>query len=100
MSINPLPCKIEERTEKMMSETMNKKAKEESPSQSVYDRSKLQKFTISEPWFVEEELTMEEPKIKLKKVSTADTNLKKLASPSILAYDQSKLKKATQTVTR
>jgi hypothetical protein len=41
MSTNPLPCKIEERIEKMMSETTNEKAKEESPSQTVYDRSKL-----------------------------------------------------------
>ncbi len=93
------PAEIEERIEKMMSETTNEKAKEESPSQSVYDRSKLRKFTIAKPRFVEEELTMEEPKIKLKKVSTADTSPKKLGSPSRLAYDRSKLKKAAQTVT-
>ncbi len=42
---------------------------------------------------------MEEPKIKLKKVSTADTSPRKLGYPSRLAYDCSKLKKATQTLT-
>jgi hypothetical protein len=46
MSINLLPCEIEEHIEKMMSETTNEKAKEESLSQSVYERSNLQKFTI------------------------------------------------------
>jgi hypothetical protein len=42
---------------------------------------------------------MEEPNIKLKKLSTDDTSPKKVASPSRLAYDCSKLKKATQTLT-
>jgi hypothetical protein len=35
MSINPLPCEIEEHIEKMTIETTNEKANEEIPNKSV-----------------------------------------------------------------